>query len=386
MADEPSKPARPSAASRSWCGPRAIPVSFRREAELEAQRAALLNASPAPRETSDPADLSIREAARQMMGNDLEMARTAAEDAVLALADDESKVEAAARCWQRGAGLSLNFILMVLSSDEARLAALRRLARFYPNPNAGSSVLAQFVSEQRRCEALAVMAEALHLSAENLLNFLPPAQAQALREVRRETEFRAHTTKAPSEQREEALSDIGAPAPLSDPAPAAPPDPAPAAPLLPLLSDPAPVAPLLPNIAAPGPLPEGPAPLPVSPRTLLPRLRDLAISERPAKSPRARSSSPSSVSSSPLLSPGLRAPPPSCENSPRGQADAAGETQKTAASEECRVCMERPIDHVAIPCGHMAVCGQCAQHLLTAAPLCVICRGPVERFVKVFKS
>jgi hypothetical protein len=49
---------------------------------------------------------------------------------------------------------------------------------------------------------------------------------------------------------------------------------------------------------------------------------------------------------------------------------------------ECGVCMERPKDHVLVPCGHQVVCGECIKKIDS----CPICRQAIVSSVKVFKA
>lgn len=55
-----------------------------------------------------------------------------------------------------------------------------------------------------------------------------------------------------------------------------------------------------------------------------------------------------------------------------GEADAAGEGES-----ECCVCIDKPIDTVLEPCGHVALCSGCAARL--SPRRCPLCRVPIER-------
>ncbi len=50
----------------------------------------------------------------------------------------------------------------------------------------------------------------------------------------------------------------------------------------------------------------------------------------------------------------------------------------------CVVCLTSPKSHVAVPCGHMAMCDTCCEQLGKNKP-CPICRVEVQTFMKVFK-
>ena len=44
----------------------------------------------------------------------------------------------------------------------------------------------------------------------------------------------------------------------------------------------------------------------------------------------------------------------------------------------CIVCMAQPKSHLAAPCGHQSVCGNCAERM----QLCPYCRAPVQLWVE----
>lgn len=51
----------------------------------------------------------------------------------------------------------------------------------------------------------------------------------------------------------------------------------------------------------------------------------------------------------------------------------------------CVVCHDALSTQVIVPCGHFCVCGDCTTRLLqTDEEMCPLCRGPIERMVKVF--
>ena len=47
--------------------------------------------------------------------------------------------------------------------------------------------------------------------------------------------------------------------------------------------------------------------------------------------------------------------------------------------EECVICFDDLKTHIAVPCGHLCVCESCSASLQS----CPICRGSVERWMKV---
>jgi hypothetical protein len=49
----------------------------------------------------------------------------------------------------------------------------------------------------------------------------------------------------------------------------------------------------------------------------------------------------------------------------------------------CKICFERPIDMVILPCGHLVVCANCAD---TVKDLCPLCRQPITSVVKTYHT
>jgi hypothetical protein len=51
----------------------------------------------------------------------------------------------------------------------------------------------------------------------------------------------------------------------------------------------------------------------------------------------------------------------------------------------CVMCLDAPMDHIIIPCGHQCVCGACAEALKREAhPACPLCREPIVITTKVY--
>ena len=67
--------------------------------------------------------------------------------------------------------------------------------------------------------------------------------------------------------------------------------------------------------------------------------------------------------------------------------EAANAAQKEEEEEEeaCVVCLDQPITQVIVPCGHLALCQGCADHLIGVGEPCPICRGEFERHIRVFR-
>lgn len=53
-------------------------------------------------------------------------------------------------------------------------------------------------------------------------------------------------------------------------------------------------------------------------------------------------------------------------------------------SHECVVCMENQKEYVCVPCGHRAMCEQCAHSIQEAYPRCPMCRADITQVIKVY--
>ena len=52
-------------------------------------------------------------------------------------------------------------------------------------------------------------------------------------------------------------------------------------------------------------------------------------------------------------------------------------------TEPCAVCLEEPRSALLVPCGHMAMCVECADKVLHGSrPICVVCRQPIEKILR----
>mmetsp|Transcript_45097 Transcript_45097/g.116635 ORF Transcript_45097/g.116635 Transcript_45097/m.116635 type:complete len:257 (-) Transcript_45097:235-1005(-) len=59
-----------------------------------------------------------------------------------------------------------------------------------------------------------------------------------------------------------------------------------------------------------------------------------------------------------------------------------GEKEEEGDKDICKVCFDREIDTVLVPCGHIVVCGECASNVSR----CPLCRNVIEQKVKVYRS
>jgi formylmethanofuran dehydrogenase subunit E len=47
----------------------------------------------------------------------------------------------------------------------------------------------------------------------------------------------------------------------------------------------------------------------------------------------------------------------------------------------CRICFERPITQVPVPCGHAIACAGCLE---TSPTQCCLCRRPIDKIIKLY--
>mmetsp|Transcript_20316 Transcript_20316/g.34601 ORF Transcript_20316/g.34601 Transcript_20316/m.34601 type:complete len:344 (-) Transcript_20316:35-1066(-) len=85
----------------------------------------------------------------------------------------------------------------------------------------------------------------------------------------------------------------------------------------------------------------------------------------------------------------VRSRSPSQVEKPSGSSDALPEAPGSpdrATAEEvepCAVCLEEPRSALLVPCGHMAMCVECAEKVLHGTrPICVVCRQPIEKILR----
>jgi len=87
------------------------------------------------------------------------------------------------------------------------------------------------------------------------------------------------------------------------------------------------------------------------------------------------------------LSPDKGSPSASCADlgrEPTGsEKGAPAEAPAAAESEPCAVCLEEPRAALLVPCGHVAMCVDCAEKVLhSARAVCVVCRQPIEKILR----
>jgi hypothetical protein len=103
--------------------------------------------------------------------------------------------------------------------------------------------------------------------------------------------------------------------------------------------------------------------------------------------PRAQPA-PKRVLSIPLIQPDgpLEAAPPAKKKKTAEEEDDRPAEVEADDSRECKVCMDALINTVLIPCGHVAICFDCAQMLRSKGNKdCPICKQVVTSIVKTFK-
>lgn len=52
---------------------------------------------------------------------------------------------------------------------------------------------------------------------------------------------------------------------------------------------------------------------------------------------------------------------------------------------DCIVCMDKARDSVLLPCGHLGVCIDCGNSLITTTRTCPICRQPIDKVQRVYQ-
>ena len=50
--------------------------------------------------------------------------------------------------------------------------------------------------------------------------------------------------------------------------------------------------------------------------------------------------------------------------------------------DACKVCLERPIEVIILPCGHQAFCFHCVQQLTE----CALCRTTIKEVLKIYRA
>ena len=100
------------------------------------------------------------------------------------------------------------------------------------------------------------------------------------------------------------------------------------------------------------------------------------ITSLPRRALRKKFSSPGSPS-------GDKTPPPS-PDLPAGSTPTPSEPPPAPEdAEPCAVCLEEPRAALLVPCGHMAMCIDCAEKVLHGSrPICVVCRQPIEKILR----
>ncbi|CAI5731689.1 unnamed protein product [Peronospora destructor] len=68
-----------------------------------------------------------------------------------------------------------------------------------------------------------------------------------------------------------------------------------------------------------------------------------------------------------------------------GKTGITGLTAEAQRSDECVICFDGPQEAVCVPCGHNAVCMNCAQELLDTTGLCPVCRQQVREAIRLYR-
>ncbi|KAL4160345.1 hypothetical protein PRNP1_000915 [Phytophthora ramorum] len=62
-----------------------------------------------------------------------------------------------------------------------------------------------------------------------------------------------------------------------------------------------------------------------------------------------------------------------------------GHSSEMHSADECVICFDGPQEAVCVPCGHNAVCMECAQELLDTTRLCPVCRQQVREVIRLYR-
>ncbi|CAK8676507.1 unnamed protein product [Clavelina lepadiformis] len=70
-----------------------------------------------------------------------------------------------------------------------------------------------------------------------------------------------------------------------------------------------------------------------------------------------------------------------------GYHDSPWNTKVQYTSQECVICCDSEADHVILDCRHCCLCEKCANKLQrNGDPLCPLCRGPIDRIIRIYSS
>ncbi|KAJ8535101.1 hypothetical protein ON010_g13635 [Phytophthora cinnamomi] len=80
---------------------------------------------------------------------------------------------------------------------------------------------------------------------------------------------------------------------------------------------------------------------------------------------------------------GTASAPPATSSPPAKSTPAQGSGAQSP--DECVICFDGPQEAVCVPCGHNAVCMDCAQELLDTTRLCPVCRQQVREVIRLYR-
>ena len=76
-------------------------------------------------------------------------------------------------------------------------------------------------------------------------------------------------------------------------------------------------------------------------------------------------------------------PAGSADKAEREDGPSSAEPALPDDSEPCAVCLEDPRSALLVPCGHVAMCVECAEKVLHSnRAVCVVCRQPIEKILR----
>lgn len=115
------------------------------------------------------------------------------------------------------------------------------------------------------------------------------------------------------------------------------------------------------------------------------------LGSRPGTLPPATRVLPPPLALPPPVALAAEAPPPRSRRvsapavpAPERRAATQADTDAQGQAASCAVCLDRPRNAVLVPCGHAALCVDCAASVMAASRRCPICRARAESHVRLF--
>ena len=82
--------------------------------------------------------------------------------------------------------------------------------------------------------------------------------------------------------------------------------------------------------------------------------------------------------------PDLSSPDSASDSGEEAFAAADAAMQPSVPSFTCRVCMDKSVQSIFLPCGHFCACEDCSATLMQSEKNCPICRGKIHGLQRVY--